>query len=139
LGISCPGIFFLIPCSAADWPQFLGPARNGVSAETGLLAAWPKDGPPLLWERDIGIGYSGPVAAKDTVVLFHRVGDEDMVEALQAKRGKGIWHFKYATAYQDSFGKGDGPRSTPLIDGNRVYSLGADGKLFCVGLGDGKK
>ena len=73
---------------AADWPQFLGPTRNGVSAETGLLATWPKSGPPVLWEKDVGDGYSGPVIAGDRLILFHRIGDSEIVECLDAASGK---------------------------------------------------
>ena len=74
-------------CMAADWPQFLGPTRNGVSTETGLKATWPKKGPPVVWEKDVGEGFSGPVVVGDRVVLFHRVGDEEVVECLDAADG----------------------------------------------------
>src|SRR6516225_5394664 len=67
-----------------DWPQFLGPDRNGVSAETGLVDSWPKEGPPVGWQKDIGEGFSGPVVAGDTVILFHRAGGEEVVEGLDA-------------------------------------------------------
>src|SRR6516225_7069115 len=67
---------------ADDWPQFLGPHRNSVSAEKGLLASWPKDGPPLVWQRDVGEGYSGPVIAGGKLILFHRVADQEVTECL---------------------------------------------------------
>jgi outer membrane protein assembly factor BamB len=124
---------------ADDWPQFLGPQRNGVSAEKGLAASWPKDGPPALWQQDIGDGFSGPVIAGDRLILFHRVGDNEIVECLHATSGKQQWKFAYATSYSDMLGKGDGPRSTPTIEGNRIITLGAEGVLHCLDLEKGTK
>jgi outer membrane protein assembly factor BamB len=124
---------------AGDWPQFLGPDRNGASAETGLLATWPKQGPPVVWQREAGEGYSGPVVAGDWLVLFGRVGDEEVVEGLEAATGKPRWRFAYATGYRDAFGKGNGPRSTPLIAGKQVVTLGAEGRMHCLELETGKK
>ena len=124
---------------ADDWPQFLGPHRNGVSAEKGLLASWPKDGPPLVWQRDVGEGYSGPVVAGDKVILFHRVGDQEVTECLDAANGRPHWKFAYATNYTDQLGKGDGPRSTPLVIGSHVVTLGAEGVLQCLDLQKGTR
>src|SRR5919109_1359124 len=70
-----------------DWPQLLGPGRNGTCAETGLLRSWPKEGPPLVWEKQIGAGFSGPVVAAERLILFHRVGDEEVVVCLEAATG----------------------------------------------------
>jgi outer membrane protein assembly factor BamB len=125
--------------SAADWPQFLGPARNGISPETGLLSAWPKAGPPQLWEKSIGEGFSGPVVVGERLILFHRVGDNDVVVCLDPANGKEQWQFAYPTQFRDDFGKGDGPRSTPVIAGDHVYTLGAEGQLHCLELKTGKK
>jgi outer membrane protein assembly factor BamB len=125
--------------SAADWPQWLGPERNGVSAETGLLQTWSKEGPPVVWQKEAGEGYSGPVVAGDWLILFHRIGDEEVVEALDAANGKERWKFSYPTRYRDLLGKGNGPRSTPLIAGKRVYTLGAEGRMHCLELETGKK
>jgi outer membrane protein assembly factor BamB len=124
---------------AADWPQWLGQERNGVSAETGLLAGWPKEGPPVLWDKAVGEGYSGPVVAGGALILFHRVGASEVVECLDAASGKPRWQFSYPTSYRDLLGKGNGPRSTPLIAGGRVYTLGAEGRMHCLELENGKK
>lgn len=124
---------------ADDWPQFLGPQRNGVSNEKGLLAAFPKDGPAIIWQRNVGEGYSGPVIAGDRLILFHRVGDDEVVECLNAATGKELWKFPYPTAYSDMLGKGDGPRSTPVISGDKLVTLGAEGTLHCLSLATGKK
>ncbi|HZY85719.1 MAG TPA: PQQ-binding-like beta-propeller repeat protein [Gemmataceae bacterium] len=131
-------VLLLLAAGGADWPQFLGPTRNGVSPETGLLKTWPEKGPPVVWQREVGEGFSGPVVAGGRLVLFHRVGDEEVVECLDAATGKAHWKAATATAYVDSYGKGNGPRSTPLIAGGKVYTLGPDGLLQCLNLADGK-
>jgi outer membrane protein assembly factor BamB len=129
----------VVLAAGADWPQFLGPARNATSPETGLLASWPKKGPPVLWDREVGEGFSGPVVAGGRLVLFHRVGDDEVVECLDAATGKELWKHTTPTAYVDPLGKGNGPRSTPAIAGGRVYTLGPGGLLLCLNLEDGKK
>jgi outer membrane protein assembly factor BamB len=129
----------LLGAAGADWPQFLGPTRNGVSPETGLMKTWPAKGPPVVWQRDVGEGFSGPVVAGGRLVLFHRVGDEEVVECLDAATGKAHWKTATPTDYLDSYGKGNGPRATPLIAGGKVYTLGVDGLLQCLNLADGKK
>jgi outer membrane protein assembly factor BamB len=128
-----------VPARAGDWPQFLGPDRNGVSAETGLIASWPKGGPPVVWQKDVGEGYSGPVVAGNWLILFHRLDSDEVVEGLDAATGQGRWQFRYPTAYRDDFGKGNGPRSTPLVGGKQVFTLGAEGRLHCLELETGKK
>lgn len=127
------------PLLAADWPQHLGPTRNGVSTETDLLATWPKDGPPQLWDKKLGAGWSSPVVAGGRVIIFHRVGDKEVVECLDAANGKPFWKFDYDTKYSDNFGFDEGPRSTPLIAGERVFTLGADGDLHCLEMATGNK
>jgi len=124
---------------AGDWPQFLGPTRNNLCPETGLLASFPARGPKVLWEKTVGEGYSAPVIAGDRLILFHRVGKKDLVECLDAATGKPKWSFEYETEYEDRLGKGNGPRSTPLISGKHVYTLAADGRLHCLDLETGKK
>jgi outer membrane protein assembly factor BamB len=125
--------------SATDWPQFLGPTRNGVYAGADLAENWPKDGPPAVWQKSIGQGFSGPVVAEHKLVLFHRVKDEETVECLDAKTGKQLWAFAYPTEYQDDFGFDEGPRATPSIANGRVYTYGAEGKLHCLDFVNGKK
>jgi len=123
----------LLPCLpfllAADWPQHLGSNRDGHSSETGLSRAWPKDGPPVLWKRNVGTGWAGPAIAGDRLILFHRVGGNDTVECLNPTTGKEIWKATYASRYVDDFNFDDGPRAVPLIADKRVFTLGADGSL----------
>jgi outer membrane protein assembly factor BamB len=124
---------------ADDWPQFLGPTRNGVYSGLPLAASWPKDGPRVVWERKIGQGFSGPVVASGKLILFHRIEDKETVECLDANTGKALWTFDYPTAYRDDFGFDEGPRATPAIADDHVYTYGAEGVLSCLELASGKK
>ncbi len=124
---------------AGDWPQLLGPQRDGKTAEKDLIDTWPKEGPPVVWERTVGDGYASPVVADGRLVLFHRVDDDDVVECLSARTGKEHWKYRYRTDYVDGLGKGNGPRSTPVISGGKVYTLGAAGALLCLDLKSGEK
>src|SRR5579884_2793861 len=133
------GMVWLMGLLGADWPQFLGPQRNCTSTETGLLQSWDEKGPPVLWQMNVGEGYSSPVIAGERLVLFHRVGDEEIVECLDAAKGKELWKHRETTNYRDPLGKGDGPRSTPLIAGERVYTLSPGGRLLCLKLANGEK
>lgn len=119
---------------AQDWPQLLGPDRDGVYA--GPFS--PK--PPLskLWEHKVGEAFSAPVAAQGRVLVYHRLGDEDILESLDPATGKTQWTFKYKTAYRDDFGFLEGPRAAPTVDGDRVYLFSAESVLRCVNLGAGK-
>jgi len=129
---------FIVLAVGADWPQFLGPTRNGVSPEKGLRTDWPKDGPPLLWERDVGEGFSGPVIRGNRLIVHHRVGKQDLVECLDPATGKPHWQHVYATDYVDPLGKGNGPRSTPILTADRVYTVSAAGLVYCLDAADGK-
>jgi outer membrane protein assembly factor BamB len=125
--------------SAADWPQFLGPHRDGHSSETQLNWNWPPTGPKVLWTFNAGSGWAGPAVAGGRLIFFHRVGDEEIVVCLDAATGKQQWKHAYATNYQDDFGFDNGPRATPTIAGNTVYTLGAAGELTAWELATGKK
>jgi outer membrane protein assembly factor BamB len=124
---------------AGDWPQLLGPDRNGISREPGPIKPWGKKGPEVLWQVDAGDGYASPVVAGGKVVLFHRLGDEDTVACFDAARGNRLWRSAYRTNYEDPLGKGNGPRATPVVAGGKVYTLGAAGQLRCVDLKKGSK
>jgi len=129
-------------CSSAalaeDWPRFLGPRADNTSAEIGLLDKWPTNGPPLLWEKSIGTGYSAPSVRGELLVLHHRVGGEEIVEAFEAATGKARWRYAYPSRFVDPYGYNNGPRCTPLLTSNRCYTFGAEGKLLCLELDSGK-
>lgn len=121
---------------AADWPQYRGPRRDGVSAETGLLGTWPEGGPKVLWRVPLGEGFSGLTVAGNRLFTLQQPGDATLVTAHDAGTGKELWRFRLDAAYEDS--QGNGPRSTPTVDGNRVYALSARGKLAALDAGTGK-
>src|SRR2546427_3281131 len=93
-----------IRACAGDWPQFLGPTRNGVYPATDLAESWPKEGPLVVWRKKVGQGFSGPVVSAGSLILFHRTGDKEAVECLEPGSGKLLWSFDYSTAYRDDFG-----------------------------------
>ncbi len=129
----------LFAAHAADWPGFLGPQGDGTSPETGLLDAFPAGGPTILWQTNIGTGYSAPSVRAGQLVLFHRLGDQEVVEAFDAATGKPRWRHGYPTAYIDPFGYNNGPRCAPLLTTNRCYTFGAEGKLTCLDLASGRQ
>lgn len=121
-----------------DWPSFLGPTHNNVSTETGLLKQWPASGPKLLWSMPKGTGYSSPAIQGERLVYIHRMGNEERVEGLHPETGARLWQFAYATQFEDRYGYNNGPRASPVIDGERVYTFGAEAKLHCLDLRTGK-
>jgi outer membrane protein assembly factor BamB len=138
LALTSLGSSFLIGARAEDWPRFLGPRGDNTSSETNLLDRWPTNGPPILWEKAIGSGYSAPSVRGDLLVLHHRLGDEEIVEAMDAASGKTKWRHSYPSRFVDPFGYNNGPRCTPWLTSNRCYTFGAEGRLLCLGLADGR-
>ena len=130
----------LSPAASAkgDWPQILGPSRNGIYTGPEIVPSFPRTGPPALWQRDVGAGFAGPSVVGDRLVLFHRVNNKETVEAMDALTGKTIWTFDYPTAYRDDFGFDEGPRAPPVIAGGRVFTHGADGMLHGIDFATGK-
>jgi outer membrane protein assembly factor BamB len=136
-----------IPALAADWPQFRGPQRDGVSAETGLLQEWPKDGPKLLWTySDAGLGYAGPAIVGDRLYLSGGRGDSEYVFALDLKnvvdgKPRELWATKIAPLFRGWEGNrwNFGPNATPTVDGELVFALGGSGDLVCVEAVSGKE
>ena len=126
---------------AADWPQWRGPQRNGISAETGLLAEWPKEGPKLVWQvKDIDSGYSTPSVVGDRLYLLSNQGlDNEFVQMLDAKGGKRIWSQRIGkVGNPDQQPNYPAARSTPTVDGEWVYAFGSDGDLACLERATGK-
>jgi outer membrane protein assembly factor BamB len=124
-------VLMLVACSCwADWPQYLGPDRNSISPEKGLLRIWPEGGPKVLWTVGVGIGYGGPVIKDGKVYLLDRddkVGDN--LRCFDLSNGKELWNFAYAAPGRVMF---PGSRSVPIVDGTHVYSCGAYGDLYCI-------
>lgn len=120
------------------WPRLFGPHRTSISGEVDLVTHWPAEGPPRQWESAAGTGYSSPVVGRGRVVLLHRIDGEERVDCLDAETGVPAWSFAYPTTYDCQYAHSEGPYSTPVIDGDRVYALGAEGQLHCLDLEDGK-
>jgi outer membrane protein assembly factor BamB len=139
LGLSMVALALGAQAIAADWPQILGPARNGVYAGPPLSEAWGTAGPRVVWRKPIGQGLSGPVVAQNRVILFHRVANTEVVEAIDAASGKTQWQYTYPTSYRDDFGFDEGPRAVPVVANGVVYTFGAEGQLHAVDLASGKK
>ncbi|MGH7172657.1 MAG: PQQ-binding-like beta-propeller repeat protein [Gemmataceae bacterium] len=146
----------LILCSsvrADDWPQWLGPQRDAIWRETGILDKFPEGGPKVRWRTPIGAGYSGPAVAKGRVYVTDRllakgakkpanpfrsppVAGKERILCLSEKTGELLWKHEYDCTYQIAYA--DGPRATPLIHDGRVYTLGAMGNLLCLDADKGK-
>jgi len=121
-----------------DWPQWRGPQRDGVSRETGLLKKWPADGPPIAWKATgLGGSYCTPSVAGGKVFGMGYVNDEEVIWAVSEKDGSQLWMKKVATK-AGKFGHNTGSRSTPTVDGDRVYAVGINGDLICVKAADGE-
>ena len=125
------------PSNAADWPQFRGPHRDGISAETGLATSWPDGGPKVLWRTPLGEGYSGLAVVGGRLFTLFSDDQDELVVALDAASGKELWRFRLDAKYVD--GQGSGPRSTPTVDDGVVYALGARGKLAALDASTGKR
>lgn len=121
-----------------DWPRFLGPTGDSKSAERGILAPWPESGPPLVWQRPVPSGYGMPSVSRGRLFQFERDGDRATLVCLRSETGEELWRFAYPTNYEDQYGYDNGPRCSPIVDGGRVYILGADGMLYCLRVSDGK-
>jgi outer membrane protein assembly factor BamB len=120
--------------AAADWPQWRGPKRDGVSQETGLLKEWPKDGPKLLWQvKDVGDGFSTPAVVGDRIYLLGNKGtDDEFVEARETADGGMVWSIRLGKSGPNKGPQYPGARSTPTVDGELLYAIGSDGDLVCL-------
>jgi len=123
--------------AAADWPQYRGPNGDGTSPETGILTTWPADGPKKVWKIAVGEGFGSFAVAKGKAYLFMERAKQEYCVAYDAATGKELW----ATAIDKTIFEGsggNGPRSTPTVDGDKVYVYGTYFKLACLSAADGK-
>lgn len=120
-----------------DWPVFLGPTRDSKSAETGLQ--WPAGGPPIVWQKELGTGYGIGCIGNGHYFHFDRHRNLARVTCLRAETGEEQWRFEYPTSYRDMLGYNNGPRSSPVLDGNRLYLFGVEGMLHCLRASDGER
>ena len=125
------------PAMAADWPQWLGPQRNGVSAEEDLLLPWPDGGPEVLWRQPLGRGFSAISVADGRLFTMYADSTGEYAVCLGADTGQELWRVRTGDFYKESQG-GDGPRSTPTVDGEVVYALGATGRILALKAASGE-
>jgi outer membrane protein assembly factor BamB len=122
---------------AADWPQFRGPNRDGISRETGLLKSWPAGGPKVLWKVPLGEGYSHLAVSRGRLFTLFGGGSNDFAAAYDAATGRQVWRVPLGRKFIND--QGNGPRSTPTVDGDMVYALTATGRLAALNAVDGKR
>ena len=123
---------------AADWPQWRGPNRNGISEETGLLKEWADSGPQVLWKVPLGEGFSGISVVGGRIYTMFSEADDEFVVCLNASNGEEVWRFRSDSNYHESQG-GNGPRATPTIDGELLFTVTAQGKLYALNTENGEK
>ena len=149
------GLFVPTLARADDWPQWLGAKRDGIWREQGIVNKLPKGGPKVRWRVPVGGGYSGPAVADGRVFITDRklaanaknprnpfdtrtrVAGKERVLCINDKDGKVIWQKEYDCTYQVSYASG--PRCTPVVAGDKVYTLGTMGHLYCWNVKDGKE
>jgi outer membrane protein assembly factor BamB len=145
-------VLFTAPVAASEWPQWLGPKRDAIWDEKGLITKFPKDGPPIVWRKPIGEGYAGPAVTGGRIYIMDRVKTAadpknpqprgtalgtERVQCLSAADGNTIWTHNYDCPYIN-VAYPTGPRTTPVVDGDRLYTLGTMGDLRCLKTADGK-
>ena len=124
--------------ASTEWFQWRGPNRDGISAETGLLQEWPKPGPPQVWRiSGLGNGYSSFSASGGRLYTLGARAGNEYVTAIDQASGKKVWEYLNGRRFQND--RGDGPRSTPTVDGDRLYVFGGSGDLTCLEAATGKR
>ncbi len=116
--------------SASDWPQWRGNHRDGISSETGLLDRWPEAGLEVAWSSSAGVGFSSVAVADGRLYTMGDLDGAQFLLCLDAKTGERLWHRRLGATFSSSYG--DGPRSTPLVDGDLVFAVGTDGLLLAA-------
>lgn len=135
LGLALVLLLALFPMTSAwggDWPGILGPNRNGIAQDESLAPRWPRGGPPTRWERPVGSGYAGAAIVGERVYVFHRIGDEEILECLQLSDGATLFQDASPTSFNPQVGDENGPLCVPVVHEGRVITYGAQGLLTCV-------
>ncbi|UCG34196.1 MAG: PQQ-like beta-propeller repeat protein [Phycisphaerales bacterium] len=121
-----------VASSSAQWPQWGGPNRDFASKTRGLAEVWPEEGPPKLWHRELGEGYSSIVVDDGRLYTMYRVEEDEFSIALDAKTGRTVWEYKNASPFTEHMTlNGPGPHATPLVAGDRLYTIGTNAVLHC--------
>ena len=115
-----------------EWPQYLGPDRNGISPETDLETNWTETGPKVLWQQSLGTGFAGAAISEGKVYLLDRVDMKyDVLRCFDLQSGEELWHYSHKDSGTFDF---NGSRATPTIDGDYAYCVGPMGKVYCINL-----
>ncbi|MBA3481593.1 MAG: PQQ-like beta-propeller repeat protein [Pirellulales bacterium] len=122
-----------------DWADFLGPRRDSCSPETGIVTDWAAHPPRIVWQCELGASYSAPSISRGRLFHFDRYGDVHRLTCRNAETGAELWKYELPADFSDMLGYNNGPRATPVIDGNRVYVMSPEGQLHCVTVDGGKK
>ena len=122
---------------AEGWPQYRGPARTGISDETGLLKSWSAPGPKVVWKAPLGEGFSGISVVGDRLYTMYGAGEDDILACYATTDGHEIWKLRVDKKWTDDVG--NGPRATPTVSGDVVYTLSGRGKLVAVKTAGGEK
>lgn len=125
------------PSTGADWPQFRGPQQNGVSAEKGLLRSWPESGPKVVWKKPIGSGFSSMTVVGEALYTMAVEGESETAYRLREADGEVVWRVPLGPVFPEVFG--NGPRSTPTVEGDVVYMLSASGRFHALKTNDGAR
>ena len=128
-------VFGCLSSTASDWPQWRGPNRDGHALEESLLATLPSELKPI-WKRPVGTGFSAPVVAGEVLIYLDEQGGRETAHALAPSTGVELWKVAFADAFSDEWGVG--PRSTPVMDGDRVYVQSCKGEFRCLSMKDGQ-
>ena len=128
----------ILTASATEWPQWRGPNRDGVSSEMGILKEWAASGPQVLWKRPLGEGFSGISVSQGRVYTMFSEGNDEFIVCLNATDGQEIWRFRSDDNYHEGQG-GNGPRATPTIDGDLLFTISAHGKLYALNAASGQE
>ncbi len=123
--------------AGVDWPSFLGPNRDSRSPESGIVTKWSRTSPSIVWTRRLGTSYAMPSISRGRLFQFDRVKNEAVLFAMKSETGEPLWRFSYPTDFEDPYGYDNGPRSSPVVDDDRVYIYGAEGMLHCLRVTDG--
>ncbi|HMP17329.1 MAG TPA: PQQ-binding-like beta-propeller repeat protein, partial [Gemmatales bacterium] len=125
-------------CWAADWPQWRGPERTGISRETNLLQEWPAEGPALHWKAtELGTGYASPSIAKGVIYLQSTRGETEFCIALNEKDGKTIWSTAIGKVGKNQGPQYPGTRASATVDDELIFCLASDGEITCLAARDG--
>ena len=134
LSLCAFAVAFASTANASEWSRFLGPANDLKPSDHAAEGLTATSSLTEEWTFKKGKGWSTPIVTGDSVLVFHRVGSDEVLDCLESATGKGKWHYAYNAPYRDRFGASDGVRSSPVVEGGRVFLFGVTGQLHCVDL-----